>query len=94
MDRRDFLKVVGAASLSSLVIGDLAKLVTAKVSVVSATSEKWENYNVGQKTPSICPYCAGGCGLTVSTLGGELVEVEGDPIHPINKGALVRISIF
>ena len=24
----------------------------------------------------------------VTTLGGELVEVEGDPIHPINRGAL------
>ena len=70
MDRRNFLKVVGATSLSSLVIGDLAKLVKAKVSVEGATSEKWEKYLVGQKTPSICPYCAGGCGLTVTTLGG------------------------
>ena len=88
MDRRDFLKVVGAASISSLVIGDLAKMVKARASVEGATSEKWEKYKVGQRTPSICPYCAGGCGLTVTTLGGELVEVEGDPIHPINKGAL------
>ncbi|UCC58261.1 MAG: molybdopterin-dependent oxidoreductase, partial [Candidatus Bathyarchaeum sp.] len=88
MDRRDFLKVVGAASISSLVIGDLAKLVTAKASVAGATSEKYEKYLVGQKTPSICPYCAGGCGLTVTTLGGELVEVEGDIEHPINRGAL------
>ncbi len=88
MDRRNFLKVVGAASLSSLVIGDLTKLVAAKVSVAGATSEKWEKYQVGQKTPSICPYCAGGCGLTITTLGGELVEAEGDPIHPINRGSL------
>jgi len=88
LDRRDFLKVVGAASVASFTLGDFIKASRAKASVAGATSEKWEKYIVGQKTPSICPYCAGGCGLMVTTLDGELVEVEGDPIHPINRGAL------
>lgn len=88
MDRRDFLKTVGAASIASFVLADLLKITGVKASVAGATSEKWEKYKVGQRTPSICPYCAGGCGLMVTTLGGELVEIEGDPIHPINEGAL------
>jgi len=45
-------------------------------------------YKVGQRTPSICPYCAGGCGIIVTSLGGKAVEIEGDPYHPINQGAL------
>jgi len=88
MDRRDFLKTAGAASIASLFLGDLLQIKPAKASVAGATSQKWENYKVGQKIPSICPYCAGGCGLLVTTLGGQVVEVEGDPIHPINQGAL------
>jgi len=88
LDRREFLKTVGAASAASFTLGSLVKLGKAKVSVAEAMSEKGEKYKVGQRTPSICPYCAGGCGLMVTTLGGELVEIEGDPIHPINRGAL------
>ena len=88
MDRRQFLKVAGTASIASFALGDLVKASKVKASVADVSSEKWEEYKVGQRTPSICPYCAGGCGLMVTTLGGKLVEVEGDPIHPINRGSL------
>jgi len=88
LDRRDFLKSVGGASVASFTLGDLIKLGGAKASLSGVTSEKWEKYSAGEITPTICPYCAGGCGLVVTTLGGELVEIEGDPIHPINRGAV------
>ena len=88
MDRRDFLKLAGAASLGSLVLGDLLKFAKAQPSVSQVSNQKWENYKVGERTPSICPYCSGGCGLMVTTSGGQLIEIEGDPIHPINGGAL------
>lgn len=39
-----------------------------------------------QVTTSICPYCAVGCGLIANTKGGKLINVEGDPDHPINQG--------
>jgi formate dehydrogenase major subunit len=41
-----------------------------------------------RKTTSICPYCAVGCGLIVHTYKGRVINVEGDPEHPINQGAL------
>ena len=82
------MKAAGAASVASFALGDLVKASGALTSVAEASSEKWEEYKVGQRTPSICPYCAGGCGLMVTTLGGKLVEVEGDPVHPINRGSL------
>jgi anaerobic selenocysteine-containing dehydrogenase len=37
---------------------------------------------------TICPFCAVGCGLLVHTKGGKVVNIEGDPKHPINQGSL------
>jgi len=42
---------------------------------------------IGEKT-SICAYCAGGCGILVSADGENISSIEGDPDHPINRGAL------
>ena len=43
---------------------------------------------VGKMTTTICPYCAVGCGVIVTSSGGKVVNVEGDPEHPINCGSL------
>lgn len=40
------------------------------------------------ETPSVCCYCSVGCGGICSAKDGELVNLEGDPDHPINRGAL------
>jgi formate dehydrogenase major subunit len=47
------------------------------------------------ETRSTCPYCSVSCGVILHTLGDRsanvkpsLVHVEGDPDHPINRGAL------
>jgi formate dehydrogenase major subunit len=40
----------------------------------------------GEKT-TICPYDASGCGFIVDTEDGKVVNIEGDPDHPINNGA-------
>jgi anaerobic selenocysteine-containing dehydrogenase len=37
---------------------------------------------------TICPFCAVGCGLLVHTKDGKVINVEGDPEHPINRGSL------
>lgn len=43
---------------------------------------------------TICPYCSCGCGLIVATdEKGHIINVEGDPENPINRGALDPKSI-
>ena len=42
----------------------------------------------GRITSSICPYCAVGCGTLITASDGKVVNVEGDPDHPINGGSL------
>ena len=38
--------------------------------------------------PSVCPYCAVGCGQLVSVREGKIVNIEGNPDSPINRGTL------
>ena len=38
--------------------------------------------------PSVCPYCAVGCGQLVYVQDGEVTQIEGDPASPISRGRL------
>ena len=47
------------------------------------------------ETRSTCPYCSVSCGVIIHTLGdnsknatAQVVHVEGDPDHPLNRGTL------
>src|SRR5207248_2360960 len=38
--------------------------------------------------PSVCPYCAVGCGQRVYVRNGRVTQIEGDPDSPISRGRL------
>jgi formate dehydrogenase major subunit len=38
--------------------------------------------------PSVCPYCAVGCGQRVFVKDGHVVQIEGDPDSPVSRGRL------
>jgi formate dehydrogenase major subunit len=38
--------------------------------------------------PSVCPYCAVGCGQRVYVEDGRITQIEGDPDSPISRGRL------
>jgi formate dehydrogenase major subunit len=38
--------------------------------------------------PSVCPYCAVGCGQLVHSRDGKIVNIEGNPDSPISQGTL------
>src|SRR6516165_569690 len=42
----------------------------------------------GKEFPSVCPYCGVGCGQLVSVREGKIVNIEGNPESPINRGTL------
>ena len=81
--RRTFLK--GAAVAGALGF-DLTPIhAQARELKISRTTE----------TRSTCPYCSVSCGIIIHTLGDkaknvtpQVVHVEGDPDHPINRGTL------
>ncbi len=87
LSRREFLVISGAAgagvALSSLGI-DLGP------TRAYADDVKIGKLKSAKLTTSICPYCAVGCGLicATDTKSGTIINIEGDPDHPINLGSL------
>jgi formate dehydrogenase major subunit len=41
-----------------------------------------------REVPSVCPYCAVGCGQIVSVRDGKIINIEGNPESPISRGTL------
>ncbi len=82
LSRREFLKASGVG------VGGLALLCTLRPEPAQAQAPKTSLRKKVGETVSVCAYCAGGCGLLVAAEGNNLVGIEGDPDHPINRGAL------
>ena len=38
--------------------------------------------------PSVCPYCAVGCGQRIYVKDEQVIQVEGDPDSPVSRGRL------
>jgi formate dehydrogenase major subunit len=83
LDRRSFLR--GAAG-GGLGLGGLLGL---GFNLQAAQDEVRRFKFAGTKEfPSVCPYCAVGCGQLVSVREGKIVNIEGNPDRPINGGTL------
>ena len=83
LSRRGFLK--GAAGAAG--VGMAYGLSSAAPALAVEASEEWKLVNTEEYT-NICCYCAGGCGSLCSVRDGELINLEGDPDHPVNEGGL------
>ena len=83
LTRRGFFKSVGAAFAATAAF----EVAAASPALAVETSKEWKLVNTEEYT-NICCYCAGGCGSLCSVRDGELINLEGDPDHPINKGGL------
>ncbi len=78
VSRRDFLKLSGMTAAGAFVGGTTFLSGCKSTNKLGGTKE----------STTICPYCGVGCGLIVSTRSGKIVNIEGDPDHPINQGSL------
>jgi formate dehydrogenase major subunit len=56
----------------------------------SATSAALEarTETVDRVVPSVCPYCAVGCGQRIYVKDERVIQVEGDPDSPVSRGRL------
>jgi formate dehydrogenase major subunit len=85
LSRRQFLQVSATVSGSLLLPATAAQ--AAGGGLFPLHKKISESY-------TICPYCSVGCGLLIATdQTGHIVNSEGDPDHPINRGALDPKSI-
>ncbi len=87
VSRRTFIKttIIGGAGLSAFGFSLAPVYAQTQGLKIARTTE----------TRSTCPYCSVSCGVIIHTLGDkaknvtpQVVHVEGDPDHPINRGTL------
>jgi formate dehydrogenase major subunit len=81
VSRRDFLKISGGTLLAGTV-GSGVKVIEAEAAVQPSKIAG------AKESKTICPFCSVGCGISVHTVNGKVVNVEGDTDHPINEGTL------
>lgn len=85
--RREFFNRSGLAGSGSA-LSALAAFGADQDTVRAATVPQTWKIRETKVVPSVCPYCAVGCGLLLHVRDGELVNVEGNPDSPINRGNL------
>ena len=89
ISRRQFFKAcaagLGGSSLALLGFSPQPVLAETRSFKLARTIE----------TRNTCPYCAVGCGVLMYSLGdraknarSEIIHLEGDPDHPVNRGTL------
>ena len=82
--RRTFLKISGATA-AGIAAGGLG-FDLSPIKAHAASLRK--NLKAAKESTTICCYCAVGCGALVHSFNGKVINIEGDPDHPINEGTL------
>ena len=76
--RRDFLRFFAMSAAMAAATG--VGLPTLALAADDQKPDKW--------VKGVCRYCGTGCGVVIETDGVHLLNVRGDPDHPVNRGQL------
>ncbi len=86
-NRRQFFQLTAAAAgtaallkLQNLVDNPAVQAQSLGGQFLTAADEKI--------VPGVCLLCPGGCGVLARVTNGRVVKLEGNPMHPVNLGAL------
>ena len=89
MNRRQFFRVSGAGLAASSLVA-----LGFSPSAVAAETRQFKLLKTTE-TRNTCPYCSVGCGIIMYGIGDraknvvtDIVHIEGDPDHPVNRGTL------
>jgi formate dehydrogenase major subunit len=89
LDRRQFFKIcasgLGGSSIAMMGFSPTAALAEVRNFKLAHANE----------TRNTCPYCSVACGVLIYSMGdksknaqSEIIHIEGDPDHPVNRGTL------
>ncbi len=86
LTRRDFLKLSSVAGGTALTWAGAQALLYPKSA--SGSAARLQTSAEDAVIPGVCDLCASGCGVLTRVADGRVVKLEGNPMHPINLGAL------
>ena len=94
IDRRDFLKLVGAGGVGAAAGFVLAEAIKHPVEHLIPYPVPPEDFSPGVAAwyNTVCSMCPAGCGISVRTLEGRAKKIEGNPSHPVNQGRLCALG--
>lgn len=95
ISRRNFLKLSGLAALTGTLAAKLGCAPDEQPTptdpddptpVIDEPEELWVQY--ADTVTNICSYCGVGCGVLCYVEDGKIINVDGDPDHPVSEGTL------
>ena len=94
VDRREFLKLVGAGGVGAGAGFMLAESLKHPTEFLIPYPVPPEEFSPGIATwyNSVCGMCPAGCGISVRTREGRAKKIEGNPSHPVNQGRLCALG--
>jgi anaerobic selenocysteine-containing dehydrogenase/Fe-S-cluster-containing dehydrogenase component len=84
--RREFLKVLGASGAATTMIGCSSESVEKLIPYLVSPDETVPGVSTYYATT--CRECSAACGVIAETRDGRAIKLEGNPDHPLNRGAL------
>lgn len=84
--RREFLKVLGAAGAVTTTVGCSQEKVEKLIPYLVSPDQTVPGVSTYYSTT--CRECATACGIVAEVRDGRAIKLEGNPEHPVNRGAL------
>jgi len=86
IDRRSFFKIVGVSGAAAAAAAGCGKTTEAILPYVVPPQHIVPG--VATYYATVCRECPGGCGVLARNRDGHVVKLEGNPDHPVSRGAL------
>ena len=84
--RRDFLKVLGVSTAATTMLGCASEQVEKLIPYLVSPDQTVPGVSTYYATT--CRECSIACGVIAETRDGRTIKLEGNPDHPVNRGAL------
>lgn len=84
--RREFLKVLGVGTAATTMLGCASERVEKLIPYLVSPDQTVPGVSTYYATT--CRECSAACGVLAETRDGRTIKLEGNPDHPVNRGAL------
>jgi molybdopterin-containing oxidoreductase family iron-sulfur binding subunit len=84
--RREFLKVLGVGTAATTMLGCASEKVERLIPYLVSPDQTVPGVSTYYATT--CRECSAACGVLAETRDGRTIKLEGNPDHPVNRGAL------